>query len=66
MRTQQFKLTATPNYSKKTFTIRKYYDDGTILKYRTIQLSPEDFENELMNTKNDWINFLRSEDYYRI
>jgi hypothetical protein len=51
-------LTATPNHSKRTFTIRK---NGS--KYRTMPMSKEEFEEAEMNTKNDWNWFLRSNEY---
>lgn len=49
------------NHSKRTFTIRT---DG--FKYRTIQLSKEEFQRELYNTANDWNQFLKSNDYYLV
>lgn len=58
-------IKAIPNYSKRTFTIRKYDENGKVYaKYRTIQMSKEDFESELNNTENDWKYFLRGSDYY--
>jgi hypothetical protein len=55
-------LTVSPNYSKRTFTIRK---DGS--KYRTNQQNKEDFQAMLNNTVNDWKEFLlKSNDYYSI
>jgi hypothetical protein len=60
-------IKVTPNQSKRTFTIRCYYQDGTILKYRTNVMSREDFESCEYNTANDWENFLRySYDYHTI
>jgi hypothetical protein len=60
-------IKVTPNYSKRTFTIRCYYPDGTILKYRTNVMSREEFENEEMNTSQDWENFLKySNEYYAL
>lgn len=66
MKTQKETITVTPNYSKRTFTIRKTYEDGSKVKYRTIQLDQEEFDTELMNTENDWKQFLKSDDYYRV
>ena len=59
-------IEATPNHSKKTFTIRKKWSDGTITKYRTHPTSRREFESDLNNTPNDWKQFLRSSDgeYY--
>ena len=48
-------LTATPNYSKRTFTLRYH---GS--KYRTCKLDKNEFEDCLFNTENDWKNFLRN------
>ena len=49
------------NYFKRTFTIKT--ESG---KYRTNKMSKEEFQSCLNNTGNDWQNFLRSEDYYKI
>lgn len=63
MATQEIK--ATPNYSKRTFTIRKYVDGKLFTKYRTFQMNQEEFDSEEMNTENDWKQFLRAtNDYY--
>lgn len=48
-------LTATPNYSKRTFTIRK---NGS--KYRTMKMSKEEFEEAIFNTEYDWVVYLRN------
>ena len=58
--------TATPNHKKRTFTIRTYINDKINAKYRTIQMSKEEFSSELNNTQNDWSYFLKSNDYYLI
>lgn len=60
------RIKATPNHSKRTFTIRVYYDGVVVNKYRTIQLSKEEFLIELNNTENDWKQFLKSSDYYNV
>ena len=39
-------IKVTPNHSKRTFTIRKYIDGKLFVKYRTIQLSKEEFIKE--------------------
>lgn len=57
-------IKVTPNYSKRTFTIRKIYADGSKVKYRTIQMNQHDFDSEEMNTEKDWKNFLKSDNYY--
>lgn len=48
-----------PNYSAKTFTIRT-----ETAKYRTVKLSKHEFLSCLNNTNNDWVQFLKSNDYY--
>ena len=53
-------IKSTPNYSARTFTIRK---NG--VKYRTTRMDSNEFNSNLYNTQNDWVNFLRySQDYY--
>jgi hypothetical protein len=59
-------IKATPNHSARTFTIRKYIDGKLFAKYRTIKLTSKEFDSELMNTENDWRQFLKSSDYYKI
>ena len=59
-------ITATPNHTKKTFTIKTYINGKLNNKYRTIKLSKPEFENELNNTENDWSHFLKSNDYYLV
>jgi arsenate reductase-like glutaredoxin family protein len=49
------------NKSRRTFTIIT-----DVAKYRTYQMSKEEFQSCLHNTQNDWRNFLRSDDYYKI
>lgn len=48
-------VTATPNHSKRTFTIR--YNGS---KYRTYPMLKIEFEECLLNTENDWKNYLRN------
>jgi siroheme synthase (precorrin-2 oxidase/ferrochelatase) len=55
------KINVTANHSAMTFTIRT---NGS--KYRTIQLSKEEFKSCLNNTGNDWAEFLKSSDYYKV
>lgn len=62
MTTTNRTITATANYSARTFTIRT----STGNKYRTIKLSKEEFKSCLNNTSNDWADFLKSNDYYSI
>ena len=60
------KITATPNNKNRTFTIRTFVNGKINFKYRTIQMSKEDFEAELNNTQNDWIHFLKSNNYFLV
>lgn len=59
-------LKVTANHSMRTFTIRKFINGKLFAKYRTIQLSKSEFDSELHNTQNDWFQFLKSNDYYRV
>jgi hypothetical protein len=56
-------IKAIANKSKKTFTLRKY-DKNNILyaKYRTAQMSKEEFEEAESNTSNDWKDYLSIND----
>jgi hypothetical protein len=47
-------IKVTSNKSKRTYTI---YKDG--VKYRTVKLSKEEFENFAYHTDGDWRNFFR-------
>jgi hypothetical protein len=59
-------IKATPNHSKRTFTIR-VYDKNTITKYRTNKVSEDEFLELEFNTVSDWRFFLRnSNDYYKV
>lgn len=55
-----------PNESKRTFTIRKYTDGKLTTKYRTYPMSNHDFDSNLNNTENDWKQFLKSDEYYKV
>ena len=54
-------LRVSSNQSARTFTIRT--DSG---RYRTNRLSQEEFDSCENNTGNDWNQFLKSDDYYRV
>ena len=54
------------NQSKRTFTIRKFINGKLFAKYRTNQMTQEEFDSEERNTENDWKQFLTSNDYYRV
>ena len=59
-------IKATPNYKNRTFTIITFINGKLNNKYRTIKLSKPEFESELNNTKNDWVQFLKSNDYFLV
>lgn len=61
---QTIKVTA--NKSQRTFTIRTYVDGKLSSKYRTIKLSKEEFQNAEYNTDNDWKQFLKTDEYYKV
>jgi hypothetical protein len=51
-----------PNFSKKVFTIKT--ESAT---YKTYKLSGPEFDENLFNTGNDWLNYLKtSQDYFAI
>jgi hypothetical protein len=50
-----------PNYSKRHFTIKT--DAAT---YRTYKMNQDEFDSNEFNTGNDWQQFLRSDDYYKV
>ena len=54
-------LKISANHSKRTFTIRT-----DVAKYRTIRLSKDEFNSFLNNTGQDWRQFLRINDYYKV
>jgi hypothetical protein len=66
MKKEVYTITATPNHSKRTFTIRRFYDGKLFAKYRTVQMGVEEFESSENHTLGDWKDFLRGDDYYAI
>jgi hypothetical protein len=54
-------MKATQNKSARTYTLRV---NGN--KYRTFPMSKEEFENAYYHTENDWNNFLKGNDYYKV
>ena len=55
------KIRVGSNYSKRTFTIKT--DSAT---FRTFKMTKEEFNENLYNTANDWNQFLKSDDYYKV
>lgn len=66
MRNSNVEIKVAANQIKRTFTIRKYSDGKLIAKYRTNKMNKDDFENEEMNTENDWKHFLTGSEYYAV
>lgn len=56
---REFKISS--NKSDRTFTIKV---DGSV--YRTNRMSHEEFNSELNNTGNDWAQFMKTDDYYKV
>lgn len=59
----EIKITATPNFKNRTFTIRKYKDGKIFSKYRTFRMDKDEFNSCLYNTENDWKQHLKSDEY---
>lgn len=66
MKTLNESIKVSANQSNRTFTIRKYFNNKIFAKYRTIKMSKEEFNNFEMNTENDWKNFLKTDEYYKV
>ena len=49
------------NNSKRTYTIRR---EG--FKYRTYQMTREEFASTWYWTANDWQHFLKTDEYFRV
>lgn len=55
-------IKVTPNHSKRTFTLRV---DGT--KYRTLKFNKKEFEEaRILWTADDWQQFLKTDEYYKV
>ena len=59
-------IKATPNHSARTFTLRIYTNGKLTGKYRTVKFNKIEFKEGLNNTSNDWLQFLKTSDYYRV
>jgi hypothetical protein len=67
MKTLNETIKVTPNRSNRTFTIRTYHNGKLFAKYRTYQVSRDEFNSDLYNTENDWSYYLRTVDnYYKV
>jgi len=64
MKNERIQIKATPNHSKKTFTIR-YFDYGKCyLKFRTLRLNRQEFEDCEYFTQNDWKDWIKNNQWY--
>lgn len=54
-------IKVSPNHSRKTFTIRT--ESG---KYRTLPMNSQDFNSCLHNSGQDWQEFLKTDEYYKV
>ena len=54
-------LRISANHTARTFTIRT-----ESAKYRTCKMTQAEFRSALHYTGNDWQEFLKSDDYYKI
>ena len=55
-------LKISSNKAKRTFTIRTKY-----AKYRTLQFTKEEFEHaDFFWTGNDWKQFLKTDEYFKV
>ena len=52
-------MKTTSNKSARTYTIRV---NGS--KYRTFQMSKQEFDSAYYWTENDWIQFLKTDEYF--
>lgn len=55
------KIKVSANQSKRTFTIVT-----ESAKFRTLQMSREEFESCENNVGDDWQNFLKTDSYYQV
>ena len=54
-------MKVTSNKSARTFTIK-----NETATYRTFKMSIEEFQSCQYNTENDWKQFLKSDEYYKV
>ena len=60
------RIKATANQKKRTFTIRVFNGKELTAKYRTYKMSLDEFESCEYFTSSDWIEFLKTEAYYKV
>ena len=66
MKTLNQTIKVVANNAKRTFTIRTYVNGKLSAKYRTIEFSKEEFSENEYNTEKDWLQFLKSDNYYPV
>lgn len=60
-------IKATANKSARTFTLRYCDENGNLIaKYRTFRMSKEEFESSEHHTQNDWKQFLKTPNYFKV
>ena len=59
-------IIAKQNKAKRTFTLRCYSFNNIYAIYRTIPMSKQEFENAYYWTLNDWKQFLKTDEYYKV
>jgi len=59
-------IEVTANQSARTFTIRKFVDGELHSKYRTTEMSKEEFEECEYSTESDWNEFLKFGSYCKV
>ena len=58
------KIKVKTNQRKRHFTIREYSGGELIAKYRTYRMTVQEFDSAEFCTKNDWFQFLKTDEYY--
>ena len=59
-------IKVTANQSARTFTIRTFVDCKLHAKYRTTEMSKQEFDECEYNTESDWNEFLKCGSYYKV
>jgi len=63
----EIKVKVTPNYNKRTYTIKEYINGKLFAKYRTYKMNRKEFDSSEFDTENDWKYFLNhTNDYYLV
>ena len=60
-------IRSTGNKSARTYTLRLSDENGNVYsKYRTLQMNKDEFRSAYYWTNNDWEQFLKTDEYYRV